>query len=408
MVAINISNLCKSYKKYPSKWMRLFEWLMPKKYQFHDLKWVLTDISFKVGKGEALGILGVNGAGKSTLLKLITGTVIPTSGDIYLKGNVASLLELGIGFHPFFTGRQNVYIAAQLMGLSKNTIDKLLPEILKFSELGDYIDEPVRIYSSGMQMRLAFSVATVLRPDILIVDEALSVGDMYFQHKSFDRIRKYKDLGTTVLLVSHDKQAILGLCDSAILLHNGGIECAGKPQDVIDHYSALLVRNGGDISKIVNPGDGNVRTISGTGEALIKSASLIDVNGIIKDLFCVGEPVKLTVVVHILDIVDEMALGYLIKDRVGQSVYGTNTALKKNILHDLKKGEEYAYEFDFTLNIGPGSYSLSLGLHSGDNHLDKTYYFDERALMFSVTNDAYDQFIGLAWIDPKVKIKRTI
>lgn len=201
---------------------------------------MLQDINFTVNPGEAVGIIGINGAGKSTLLKMITGTSQPTKGNVHISGRVAALLELGMGFHPDFTGRQNVYMAGQLMGLHADDISKLMPKIEAFAEIGDYLDSPVRLYSSGMQMRLAFSVATSIRPDVLIVDEALSVGDDYFQHKSFERIRDFRRQGTTLLIVSHDKQAIQSMCDRAILLNAGRIEMEGEPEAVMDYYNALL------------------------------------------------------------------------------------------------------------------------------------------------------------------------
>jgi len=223
MSFISVNNVGKAYKQYPSKSSRLVEWISPTKKLRHKLKWILNDISFQVQPGEALGIIGINGAGKSTLLKLITGTAKPTTGEVHLEGRVAAMLELGMGFHPDFTGRQNAYMSGQLLGMSSQQITELMPEIEAFAEIGDYIDEPVRVYSSGMQVRLAFSIATAIRPDILIVDEALSVGDAYFQHKSFARIREFREKGTTLLLVSHDNQpfslfAIVPFCSIKVEL----------------------------------------------------------------------------------------------------------------------------------------------------------------------------------------------
>ena len=189
MGTIHVSSLGKAYKQYRTRWSRLAEWVLPFLGLRHTLKWVLKDISFRVEPGEAVGIIGINGAGKSTLLKLITGTAQPTTGSVQITGRLTALLELGMGFHPDFTGRQNAFMAGQLIGLSGAEITALMPQIEAFAEIGDYIDQPVRVYSSGMQMRLAFSLATAKRPDVLIVDEALSVGDAYFQHKSFERIR---------------------------------------------------------------------------------------------------------------------------------------------------------------------------------------------------------------------------
>jgi lipopolysaccharide transport system ATP-binding protein len=177
MPALRVANLGKAYKQYPTKWSRLFEWMFPRLGTRHQEKWVLRDITFQVEQGESVGIIGINGAGKSTLLKLITGTIQPTAGTVFIQGRVAAMLELGMGFHPDFTGRQNAVMAGQLLGLGVDEIWELMPQIEDFAEIGEYIDQPVRVYSSGMQMRLAFSVASAKRPDVLVVDEALSVGD---------------------------------------------------------------------------------------------------------------------------------------------------------------------------------------------------------------------------------------
>ena len=214
--SIVVENVGKTYRVGQGRKERFKEWFIP----FYKPKiqptWVLQDISFVVRQGEAIGIVGMNGAGKSTLLKIITGTTAPTTGKVTFQGRVAALLELGMGFHPDFTGRQNITLAGQLIGLTNDEIVRTTPDIEAFAEIGAAIDEPVRTYSSGMQMRLAFALATAVRPDVLIVDEALSVGDSYFQQKSFQKIREFREEGTTLLFVSHDKSAVLQLCDRAI------------------------------------------------------------------------------------------------------------------------------------------------------------------------------------------------
>src|SRR5476651_2765773 len=260
MGAITVKQLGKAYKQYPTRWSRLAEWLLPMRGPRHQLKWILSDINFHVAAGEAVGLIGVNGAGKSTLLKLITGTTQASSGSVSVGGRVAALLELGMGFHPDFTGRQNVYMAGQLNGLSVTEIDALMADIEAFAEIGDYIEQPVRVYSSGMQMRLAFSVATVRRPDVLIVDEALSVGDAYFQHKSFERIRQFRQQGTTLLLVSHDKQAIQSVCDRALLLDGGRLARAGKPEEIMDYYNAMIAERENAQLRTTAHADGKVQT----------------------------------------------------------------------------------------------------------------------------------------------------
>lgn len=236
MGIISVSNLGKAYKQYPSRWSRLAEWLTPGHRPRHSLKWVLQDINFTIKPGEAVAIMGINGAGKSTLLKMITGTTQPTVGGVHITGRVAALLELGMGFHPDFTGRQNAFMAGQLLGFSVDEIDQLMPEIEAFADIGEYIDRPVRVYSSGMQVRLAFSVATAVRPDVLIVDEALSVGDAYFQAKCYRRVAEYKAAGTTLLLVSHNPGDVVKHCERAILLKNGRISADGPSREVSNLY----------------------------------------------------------------------------------------------------------------------------------------------------------------------------
>jgi lipopolysaccharide transport system ATP-binding protein len=221
MDSIRVINLGKAYKQYSSRKSRLLEWVLPFLGDRHKKQWVLKDVSFSLKRGEAVGVVGINGAGKSTLLKIITGITRPTIGGFTATGRVAALLELGMGFHPEFTGRQNVRMAGQLLGYKRDELENLFPAIESFAEIGAYIDKPIRTYSSGMQVRLAFSLATASRPDVLIVDEALSVGDAYFQHKSFDRIRRFREKGTTLLIVSHNRSAIQSICDRAILLDRG-------------------------------------------------------------------------------------------------------------------------------------------------------------------------------------------
>jgi lipopolysaccharide transport system ATP-binding protein len=254
---------------------------------------VLKDINFKIFPGEAVGIIGINGSGKSTLLKIITGTMKPSSGEVFINGRVAALLELGIGFHPDFTGAENVYMAGQLLGYTSQELDLLLPHIIEFAEIEDYIDQPVRFYSSGMQMRLAFSVATASRPDVLIVDEALSVGDAYFQHKCFDRIRQYKKAGTTILLVSHDKLAVQSICDRAILLNNGSIIKEGNSEEVMDFYNALLASNDHLSIRQELLGSNKIKTISGSGEVEITDVGIFDEKNFTLDLVKLNQEISL-------------------------------------------------------------------------------------------------------------------
>ena len=240
MTLLRVTNLGKAYRGYRSEWQRIARWFyLPVRPS--EEHWVLKGISFSIERGEAVGIVGQNGAGKSTLLKMITGTLQPTQGSVQVGGRIAAILELGMGFNPELTGRQNVYHAGGLMGFGRQQIDSVIGEIEAFAEIGTYFDEPVRTYSSGMQVRVAFSVATAFRPDILIVDEALSVGDARFQHKCMQRIRRYQQEGMSLLLVSHAPDTIRMFCQRGIYIKDGAIEKIGDAASVMDYYQAAMV-----------------------------------------------------------------------------------------------------------------------------------------------------------------------
>lgn len=399
-----VQGVTKAYKRYPRKWGRLAEWL--RLGNFHRDIWVLNDVSFEVAPGEAVGIIGVNGAGKSTLLKIITGTTKPTAGNVEIKGRVSALLELGMGFHPEFTGRQNCYIAGQLHGLTTQEIDALLPEIAEFAEIGDYLDQPVRTYSSGMQVRLAFSLASAKRPEILIIDEALSVGDTYFQHKSFDRIRWFKDLGTTLLFVSHDRSAVQALCDRAILLSHGTVLKDGVPSEVTDYYNALISQKENVQIQIAELEDGAKQTSSGSGEATVKDVQLLNAEGAPIEEVDVGELISLKIEVRVNSDIPLLVLGYAVKDRLGQPMFGTNTYHLECAAENVRKGDVLVYTFDFHANLGVGSYSISTALHGGETHLDGNFEWRDLALVFKVANYSKASFIGMNWCPPKISIGR--
>jgi lipopolysaccharide transport system ATP-binding protein len=402
MSSITVSNLGKAYKQYPTRWSRLAEWIMPFSKLRHHLKWVLKDINFTVEPGEAVGIIGVNGAGKSTLLKMITGTTQSTIGNIQVKGRVAALLELGMGFHPDFTGRQNALMAGQLLGLTVDEINALMPDIEAFAEIGEYIDQPVRIYSSGMQMRLAFSVATVKRPEILIVDEALSVGDAYFQHKSFNRIREFKKLGTTLLIVSHDRSTVLSICDKAILINQGGILAQGEPEAVIDLYNAIIADRSKQTASQNILDTGRIQTISGTGEASVLEIFLQDKLGQNLHSVSVGEYVNLVIKVKVNHTIPRLVLGFSIRDRLGLPIYGTNSHLLEKPIEDAKEGDFYDFRFAFHLNLGPGAYSIATSLVSTESRHVHNYESKELAYLFEIISPVKTTFAGYAWLDAQL------
>jgi lipopolysaccharide transport system ATP-binding protein len=405
MGSIQVQSVGKAYKQYPTRWSRLAEWVIPGTAPRHALKWILRDVTFSVKPGEAVGMIGINGAGKSTLLKIITGTTQPSCGSVQVNGRVAALLELGIGFHPEFTGRQNVYMAGQLLGLSAEEISQLMPQIESFAEIGRYIDEPVRVYSSGMQVRLAFSVATARRPDILIIDEALSVGDAYFQHKCIDRIRDCAAQGTTLLIVSHDAAAILALCDRAILLDSGGLAMQGDPQTVMDFYNAKLAeRANTKISQEVTPA--GIQTVSGTSEASVVGIALLDDEGRPIEMADVGQRVTLRVTVRVNAPLKRLVLGYMIKDRLGQQMFGTNTHHLSATEYDLSPGESLTYSFSFDAALGVGTYSVATALADSASHLSRNFEWRDLAAVFQVANLSKPPFVGAAYLPPIHQIER--
>lgn len=402
MSLLTVSNLGKAYRVYGSEFKRIGRWFgLPTKP--NEEHWVLKHINFAIEPGEAIGIVGQNGAGKSTLLKMITGTLQPTEGSVQVKGRIAAILELGMGFSSDLTGRQNVFHAAGLMGFSAEQIESCMDDIESFAEIGEYFDEPVRTYSSGMQMRVAFAVATAIRPEILIVDEALSVGDSYFQHKSFDRIREFQAQGTTLLIVSHDRGSIQALCNRAILLEKGTVVKDGRPEEVMDFYNALIAEKENATVQLRELEDGSIQTRSGSGEANIGSVTLHNAAGEQIEYVSVGENVSLHISTKINSAIPELVVGYLIKDRLGQPVFGTNTHHLDCKTAALEAGQTLNYAFNFAANLGVGSYSVAVALHTTDSHLSRNYEWVDLTLVFTVVNISQSEFVGLAWLPPTVE-----
>ncbi len=401
-----VENLGKSYPQWKNERQRVLSWLFPQKYKPLQKHWSLKNVSFHVNAGETVGIVGQNGAGKSTLLKLITGTIFPTEGTIKKSGRIAAILELGMGFNPNLTGRQNAYHAAALMGYSEKDVMAVMPEIEAFAEIGDYFDQPIRVYSSGMQMRVAFSVATAFRPDLLIIDEALSVGDAYFQHKSFAKIREFQEKGTSLLLVSHDKQAIQAICNRAILLDSGQLIMQDTPETIFDYYNALLASHQKQSIEIMfNNHLGKNQVISGTGEARVIEIGFFNNQNQSISVLTVGEWIRLKIVVEIYQDLECLILGYGIKDKFGQVIFGTNTALTKQPLSKVKKGERYHFDISFFVNLGVGFFSIQTALSSSDTHLTNNYEWQDLALVFEVVNTNKDSFIGFNWLNPKIEFQ---
>ena len=399
---LEVKNIYKSYRTYNSEIWRILSWFGIKHKAIQE-NYTLKNISFSIKEGEAIGIIGQNGAGKSTLLKIITGTLQATKGEINTNGKISAILELGMGFHPDLSGRQNAYHSAGLMGYTSKQIDAVISDIEDFAEIGEYFDYPVRTYSSGMQMRVAFAVATAYRPNILIIDEALSVGDSYFQHKSFDKIKKFKEQGTSLLFVSHDKASILALCDRAILIDKGELLREGNPEEITDYYNALIAQKENSSVKQQNTNSNKLQTISGTGEATIEKVALYNQEGELIDVVGVGDLVDLKVDVKINKDISSLVLGYAIKDRLGQTMYGTNTWHTKQIIDFPKENDKYQFTLTFPANLGVGTYSIVIALTNSDTHLNENYEWRDLALIFDVVNLNKTYFVGSTWNEPKIK-----
>jgi lipopolysaccharide transport system ATP-binding protein len=405
MGAIILDGVGKAYRRYPSQRARLIEWTMPFLGRQSTEIRVLRDISFNVRPGEAVGIIGTNGAGKSTLLKLIAGITHPTEGTITVDGRLAAMLELGLGFHPEFTGRQNAIMATKLLGFSAEEAENLLPGIIEFAELKEYIELPMRVYSTGMQMRLGFAIATAVRPDILIVDEALAVGDAYFQQKSFERIREFRERGTTLLIVSHDKAAIQSICSRAILIDKGTVARDGDPESVFNYYNALISVSE---DKIAARNETTWQTASGSYDATIESSVLMDRSGQEKATFDVGETADLVVSVTIHKPIANLCVGFEIKDRLGQTMFGTNSAYHHKMVNNLKPGNLVRVSASIPLNLGQGSYSISIALAGSETHIDSNYHWVDKANMFEIVNASRPYFIGTAALDTRFECEVTV
>lgn len=400
-------NLSKSYFSYGKEIKRILSWIG---FPFKPVQQieVLKNISFIINPGESVAIVGQNGAGKSTLLKILTGTTAATSGTFETKGKIAAILELGMGFNTEFTGRENAFHAATLMGYTKEEIDSVMLQIKEFSEIGDYFDQPMRTYSSGMQMRVAFAVATAHRPDFLIIDEALAVGDTYFQHKSYTKIREFKALGTTILFVSHDRNAIINICERSFLIDKGRLLFDGPTGEALDLYNALLAdKEQKNISTEKQPlSSGQTITKSGTGEVSIKKVSLFNkMNQSIENVE-IGQQVTIRIDVEANVEVDNLVAGYSIRDKYGQIMFGTNSNLLGKNIGKMKALEQKSLNFSFVSNLGIGIYYITLALHAGENHLKNNYDWIDNCCNFEVINKG-QKFQGCVYLQNEMEVPKS-
>ncbi|WP_077530410.1 ABC transporter ATP-binding protein [Vreelandella utahensis] len=407
MTAIRVTGLSKAYRYYPSEWARLKEWLLPGQRPRHSLAWVLQDINLDVPRGEAVGILGVNGAGKSTLLKIITGTTQPTSGEVQAEGRIAALLELGMGFHPDFTGRQNVVMAGQLQGLTPDQVEQQMAGIEAFAGIGDYIDHPVRVYSSGMQVRLAFAVATAIRPEILIVDEALSVGDAAFQRKCYRRINDYIEQGTTLLFCTHDIDAVRRLCSTALFLREGHVAASGPARGVCDAYerylfggsehqgsvasetSAQAQSDTSDSERLDPELQPDCETSYGDGRATIRSITMEDTNGQPANVFASRESIVLRVEIEWHERVSNVVFAFMIKTREGLGLYGLDTAGDDAFAQrTFEAGTRVSVRYHIGNAFAPGVYYVNAGIRDDNSETETFLHRRLDAHLFRVREDA--------------------
>ena len=386
-LAIRVSDVTKIYRLYNRQRDRLWESLGLDFKKNYKEKHALSHVSFEVKRGETVGIIGTNGSGKSTMLKLITGVLTPTSGQISVEGRISALLELGAGFNMEYTGIENVYLNGTMIGFTKEEIDQRLQSIIDFADIGDYINQPVKSYSSGMFVRLAFAVAINIDPEILIVDEALSVGDVFFQSKCYRKFEDFKREGKTILFVSHDLSAISRYCDRAVLLNQGDKVFEGTPKEAIDIYKKVLVdqfhKGTGTADARGNEDDAGVKASSGDGpkspmwkdsfpvnpslveygekNAEIVDYGLYDEKGLPTSNFLKGSEFTVKMRIRAHETVLEPIFAFTIKNLKGIEICGTNTTMEKIPVETMHDGDEHVVTFTQKIDLQGGEYLLSLG-----------------------------------------------
>jgi lipopolysaccharide transport system ATP-binding protein len=372
-----VQNVSKLYRLYRRPADRLRE-LLPGAAAAHTDFWALRDISFTVERGEMLGLVGPNGCGKSTLLQIVSGILEPTTGRVVTRGRIAALLELGAGFNPEFSGRENVYLNGEIMGLSRAAIEKAMPSIEAFAEIGEFMERPVKEYSSGMYVRLAFSTAIHVDPEILIVDEALAVGDAVFANRCVRKFQELRERKVTVLFVSHDLGLVKQLSDRAILLLNGRIEAQGEPKDVINRYIGLVLEKQAPTGDRADRVRASFRHGDGTSEIL--GVTMLNNAGEPVTSIASGEPVTVRVRAQFLRAVSDPMVGILIRTRIGMDVYGTNTRVEQVPLGDYEAGQELEVDFRIECWLTPQQYTLTAATQNpdGSSHdwLDDAIAFD--------------------------------
>lgn len=390
---IEVIDLEKTFKLYHRPADRLLEIVLQRPY--HTPYVALHGISLQVGRGESLGIIGRNGAGKSTLLKILNNVLLPDSGTIINHGRVTGLLELGTGFDPSVSGLQNIVTNGLLLGMTEQEIAQRQDDIIDFAELGEFIHEPLRTYSSGMTMRLAFAIAIHADPETFLIDEALSVGDGRFQQKCMRRIREFSEQGGSIIFVSHDLNAVKMICDRVIVLDQGSIAIEGEPEEAVNYYNQLLAAEQKDDELSISTDNGY-----GTYEATIIHAEAIgEASG--GEIVTSGENLMLRMTVEAKNAVADLTMGLMIRDRFGQDIFGTNTHFMDYPIA-MNAGEQRDINLCIPMRLAPGKYTITLALHDGADHTSECYHWWDSALHFEVSGIRGHQFSGICNLSPSV------
>ena len=378
--ALRVENVSKQYRIYNRPGDRLKESLTRGRWKRHREFWALKDVSFELEAGTITGIIGPNGSGKSTLLQIIAGTLEPTHGQVWYEGRIAALLELGAGFNPEFTGIENIFMNAALLGFSRRETETRLAEIERFAEIGDFIHQPVKTYSSGMYVRLAFAIAVSSDPEILIVDEALAVGDAVFQQRCLRRIKELQERGRIILFVSHDPAAVRALCSRAILLNGGQVVADGKPTDVFNRYQKIIMAREEAYNETERSLAGEQESASaektaaplnytyrhGDRRAEILSVELLDAAMRPAEIVETGELLHVRVRILFHSDVENPVSGFLIRNRHGIHVYGTNTQMLQMELRAGRPDEIMEVTYAFNCWLAPDNFSITSAVHSAD------------------------------------------
>jgi len=369
---LQLDDVCKCYRLYERPEDRLKQMLWRARRRYYREFWALSPVSLTVSRGEAMGVIGRNGSGKSTLLQLIAGTLRPTAGGVQVNGRLFALLELGAGFNPEFTGRENAALSGAILGVSRAEMQERFPAIVDFAALGEFIDHPVKTYSTGMYARLAFAVATALEPDILLVDEMLAVGDVAFQQKCISRLREMRERGLTLLLVSHSVDAVKSVCGRAILLDGGRMVASGSADEVTDEYLTRLREemNTRTVQELALPTRGNGRAPTlegkrryGTGHVQLEHVTLESDDGRPAQVFRFGERITLRVAYRAQIEVDQLSVAFLVRDATGVDLLGTTTFEEEVHLPALAAGAADTVRIRFQNRLRPGSYGVSVAIN---------------------------------------------